>query len=123
MKLKSLQQFKEDYAMLDDACRQWYDFISDDPTRADGNGFGEFYNQLCEIKYREYLNNPEDFYEFKPSFPIFISLGKNETETLATALDKTLCGHCEDGEAEILGKIYNNLENALQIENNREMTL
>lgn len=59
--------------------------------------------------------------KIKASFPITILLNKEQTETLAEALDKILCGYCENGN--VLQEIYNNLENALQIENNREMTL
>ncbi len=59
--------------------------------------------------------------ELKASFPIFIPLNKEQTVALADALDKTLCGYCEN--SDVLQEIYNHLENALQIENNREMTL
>lgn len=59
--------------------------------------------------------------EFKASFPITILLNKKQTETLAEALDKILCGYCENGN--VLKEIYNNLENALQSENNLEIAM
>lgn len=59
--------------------------------------------------------------EFKASFPIIISLNKEQTEALAEALDKTLCGYCEN--SDVLQEIYNHLEKSLQSENKQEITL
>lgn len=57
-------QFIHRARMMDEACRQWYAFIEDDKDRADGEGFTEFYRQICDEKYEEYLENP-GMYDFE----------------------------------------------------------
>lgn len=121
MGLVDLQRFKEDFRMLDEACRQWYAFIQEDISRADGIGFGEFYDELCRIKYREYLQNPDDFYKFKPSFPVFLALNKEQTEALAETLDEVMCGNSQNEET--LSVVYNRLDNFLHSEEGMEMKL
>ncbi len=121
--LVSLQQFKEDYRMLDEACRQWYDFIKEDQSRADGIGFSKFYDELCEQKYDEYRKNPEDFYEFKPSYPVFISLNKEQTETLAEVIAETLCGYNEPQKEKILSELSNRLDGIIENKQSIDMAM
>jgi len=45
--------------MLDEACRQWCAFIDEAPERRDGEHFTEFFNEICERKYQEYLEDPD----------------------------------------------------------------
>ena len=110
MMLVSLQQFKEDYRMLDEACRQWFAFIEEDSSRADGIGFGKFYDELCKIKYREYINNPEDFYKFNQSYPVFLALNKEQTEALNNVLENCI-GETDD---EILSEISGRLNKLIE---------
>ncbi len=46
---------------MDEACRQWYAFIEEDSSRADGEGFSSFCEQLCAEKYEEYRDHPDEF--------------------------------------------------------------
>ena len=46
MSIVSKYEFERKYPILDEACRQWYAFIQEDPSRADGEGFGQFYEEL-----------------------------------------------------------------------------
>ena len=123
MALVSLQQFKEDYWMLDEACRQWYAFIEEDRSRADGVGFGEFYEELCRIKYREYLQNPDDFYEFKPAYPVFLALSKEQTEALANVLEERLCDSSALDNEEVLNGISQKLNQFTENEERMELLL
>ena len=51
MSIVSKYEFERKYPILDEACRQWYAFIQEDPSRADGEGFGQFYEELSSLKY------------------------------------------------------------------------
>lgn len=119
MMLVSLQQFKEDYRMLDEACRQWFAFIEEDSSRADGIGFGKFYDELCKIKYREYINNPEDFYKFEQKYPVFIALNKEQTEALANALENSL----NEGDDGILFELSQRLNKFIEPVEGMQMSL
>lgn len=119
----SLQEFKEDYRMLDEACRQWFAFITEDQSRADGIGFGEFYDELCEQKYKEYRKNPEEFYKFKPSFPVFISLDKEQTEILAELIAHALCGYNEPQKEKILSELSSRLDGIIEPKQITDMTM
>ncbi len=121
--LVSLQQFKEDYSMLDEACRQLYDFIKEDQSRADGIGFGKFYDELCEQKYDEYRKNPEDFFEFKPSYPVFIALNKEQTETLAELVAHALCGYNELQKEKILSELSDRLDSIIESKQSIDITM
>ena len=54
----SFKDFVEQCRMMDEACRQWCAFIDESPERRDGLLFTEFYAEICENKYQEYLNDP-----------------------------------------------------------------
>jgi len=54
----SFDDFVTKCRMLDEACRQWCDFIDESPERRGGEYFTEFYAEICEQKYREYLEDP-----------------------------------------------------------------
>ena len=47
-----LQIFDE---FLEEACRQWCDFIDDEPERATGEGFAGFFYEIFEMKEEEML--------------------------------------------------------------------
>ena len=51
-------QFIQRARMMDEACRQWCDLIEECRERADGQGFTEFYHEICGQKYEEYTENP-----------------------------------------------------------------
>ena len=53
MSIVSKYEFERKYPILDEACRQWYAFIQEDPSRADGEGFGQFYEELSSLKYEK----------------------------------------------------------------------
>lgn len=40
--------------VLEEACRQWCDGLSDAPERADGEGFAEFFYEIFQEKELEY---------------------------------------------------------------------
>lgn len=44
-------------AVLEEACRQWCDFIEDAPERKDGEGFADFFYEIFADKEQEYLEN------------------------------------------------------------------
>lgn len=119
MALVSLQQFKEDYRMLDEACRQWFAFIEEDNSRADGIGFGKFYDELCKIKYREYIKNPEDFYKFEQRYPVFLALNKEQTEALNNALENSM-GESDD---ETLTELSQRLNKFIESEEGMQISL
>ena len=54
----SKSQFIQRARMMDEACRQWCDLIEECRERADGQGFTEFYHEICDQKYEEYTENP-----------------------------------------------------------------
>ena len=119
MALVSLQQFKEDYRMLDEACRQWFAFIEEDNSRADGIGFGKFYDELCKIKYREYIKNPEDFYKFEQIYPVFLALNKEQTEALNKVLENVI-GESDD---ETLTELSQRLNKFIEVEEGMQISL
>lgn len=43
--------------VLEEACRQWCDFIEDAPERKDGEGFADFFYEIFADKEQEYLEN------------------------------------------------------------------
>ncbi len=61
MAILSKHEFEHSPNIMDEACRQWYAFIEEDSSRADGEGFSSFYEQLCAEKYEEYRNHPDEF--------------------------------------------------------------
>ena len=40
--------------VLEEACRQWCEFLADAPERADGEGFAEFFFEIFKDKELEY---------------------------------------------------------------------
>jgi uncharacterized membrane-anchored protein YjiN (DUF445 family) len=54
-----LNEFIVQHKVLDEACRQWCDFINEAPERQDGIGFTEFYEEICRQKYSEYIDEME----------------------------------------------------------------
>ena len=42
-------------AILEEACRQWCEFIDEAPERKDGEGFAEFFFEIFEDKEQEYI--------------------------------------------------------------------
>ena len=69
MSIVSKYEFERKYPILDEACRQWYAFIQEDPSRADGEGFGQFYEELSSLKYEEYRQHPEAFDMQRTDYP------------------------------------------------------
>jgi|GEM_PF-902481 len=55
----SFDDFVTKCRMLDEACRQWCAFIDEAPERRDGEYFTEFFAEICEQKYQEYLEDPD----------------------------------------------------------------
>lgn len=45
--LEDIEEFEE---ILEDAARQWYDFIDDAPERKTGEGFAQFFREIREQK-------------------------------------------------------------------------
>ncbi len=86
MSIVSKYEFERKYAMLDEACRQWYAFIQEDPSRADGEGFGQFYEELCSLKYEEYRLHPEEFDMQRTDYPIFLCLSEQDAAFLSSDL-------------------------------------
>ena len=86
MPIMSKVPFMETDMMLDEACRQWYAFIKEDESRADGIGFGRFFRQLSDEMYEEYRRNPDDFDFQKSHYPLFLSLNEEEAEQLSVLL-------------------------------------
>lgn len=109
MDILSKKAFMESHAMLDEGCRQWYAFIQEDDSRMDGEGFGAFYQQLCDEKYEEYRQEPENFSFGKPQYPIFLALNEEEAQKLAGDLaDHVRCMR-DSGEGNPLKSVYNKL--------------
>lgn len=42
---------------LEEACRQWCDFIDEDPERRNGEGFSNFFYEIFDDKWKEYLQD------------------------------------------------------------------
>lgn len=86
MPIMSKVPFMETDMMLEEACRQWFAFIQEDASRADGVGFGQFYRQLSDEMYRQYRENPDDFDFHKSKYPLFLSLNEDEASHLVNEL-------------------------------------
>lgn len=41
--------------VLEEACRQWCDFIEEEPQRKDGEGFAKFFYEIFQSKERDYI--------------------------------------------------------------------
>lgn len=100
MGIISKQEFEERANMMDEACRQWYAFIENDPSRADGDGFSEFYKQLCAEKYEEYRRYPEDFDLDIPvsQSDTLLLLNAEQSEVLGAVLSEVICNSALDRE-------------------------
>lgn len=57
-KILSFDDFVAKCRIMDEACRQWCDFIDEAPERRNGHLFTEFYAEISKQKYQEYLNDP-----------------------------------------------------------------
>lgn len=42
--------------VLEEACRQWCDFINDVPERKSGEGFSDFFFEIFQEKEKEFMN-------------------------------------------------------------------
>lgn len=51
--------------VLEEACRQWCDFIEEAPERKDGEGFANFFYEIFEDKEKEYLEQVLDLNDGK----------------------------------------------------------
>lgn len=70
--------------MLDEACRQWCAFIDEAPERRDGERFTEFFNEICEQKYQEYLEDPD----YRADCNHTEAMGEKDTEAQKPKKDK-----------------------------------
>ena len=43
--------------VLEEACRQWCDFVEDAPERKDGAGFSDFFYEIFAEKENEYIRD------------------------------------------------------------------
>lgn len=121
MSIVSKYEFERKYPILDEACRQWYAFIQEDPSRADGEGFGQFYEELSGLKYEEYRQHPEAFDMQRTDYPIFLCLSEPDAAFLSGDLfDHVHSLRHSDGEhpAE---RLYHQLRSRMeQVENKEE---
>lgn len=51
--------------VLEEACRQWCNFIEEAPERKDGEGFANFFYEIFEDKEKEYLEQVLDLNDGK----------------------------------------------------------
>ena len=58
-KILSFKDFTTKCRMMDEACRQWRDFIDESPERRDGNLFTEFYENICKQQYDKYMDDSD----------------------------------------------------------------
>ena len=75
--------------ILEEACRQWCDFIGEAPERASGDGFARFFFDVFEMKEQEYMKDLNITSQEKPS--IRQALKENQDKIAAktaTAPDK-----------------------------------
>lgn len=49
--------------VIEEACRQWCDFIDDVPERKNGEGFTEFFYEIFKEKEQEYLENYKEIHK------------------------------------------------------------
>ena len=112
MSIVSKYEFERKYPILDEACRQWYAFIQEDPSRADGEGFGQFYEELSSLK---------AFDMQRTDYPIFLCLSEPDAAFLSGDLfDHVHSLRHSDGEhpAE---RLYHQLRSRMeQVENKEE---
>lgn len=86
MSIVSKYEFERKYPILDEACRQWYAFIQEDPSRADGEGFGQFYEELSSLKYEEYRQHPEAFDMQRTDYPFSFAFSEPDAAFLSWAI-------------------------------------
>ena len=102
MSIVSKYEFERKYPILDEACRQWYAFIQEDPSRADGE-------------------DPEAFDMQRTDYPIFLCLSEPDAAFLSGDLfDHVHSLRHSDGEhpAE---RLYHQLRSRMeQVENKEE---
>ncbi len=89
-KLLSKEQFGKEYNMIEEACRQWYHFIFEDEERIDGVGFSDFYEQLWNEKYEDYLEHPNEYEFGRFPHPIVMFFNRDEAETVNEAIKSVL---------------------------------
>lgn len=123
MPIMSLVPFMETDMMLDEACRQWYAFIKEDESRADGVGFAQFYRQLSEEMYREYRANPEAFDFHKSKYPVFISLNEDEATCLAEELSDHIGCMTNRNKAHPLKSVFDRLSEQINTEERMVMKI
>lgn len=123
MPIMSKVLFMETDMMLDEACRQWFAFIQEDTSRADGVGFGQFYRQLSDEMYRQYRENPEDFDFHKSKYPVFISLNEDEATRLAEELSDHVGCVTNRNEAHPLKSVFDKLSEQINTEERMVMKL
>ncbi len=61
--------------VLEEACRQWCDFLSDAPERANGEGFAKFFFEIFQDKEPEYA---EQIYEMEEQETVKMPKKKNK---------------------------------------------
>ena len=75
--------------ILEEACRQWCDFIDEAPERASGEGFAQFFYEIFEMKEQDYMEDlgiqyeniqPESDAPEKDQFSIRRMLAQNKSE-------------------------------------------
>lgn len=116
MKIISKNEFEKRANMMDEACRQWYAFVEDDPGRADGEGFSTFYEQLCAEKYEEYRQFPNDFDLDAPvaKTDTLLLLNAEQGAVLNASLSDVICNSTLDSEEKALLKdILNRLQEGM----------
>lgn len=71
--------------ILEEACRQWCEFIGDAPERADGEGFAQFFYDIFEMKEQEYLRDLGISSQKKPSIRRSLEAKKAEIDSIPTS--------------------------------------
>lgn len=66
MNIQDISKSREKKAVfnmvLEEACRQWCNFIEDAPERKDGEGFADFFYEVFEDKEKEYVEQIRDLH-------------------------------------------------------------
>ena len=69
MDIRDIARSREKQAVfnivLEEACRQWCNFIEEAPERKDGEGFANFFYEIFEDKEKEYLEQLLDLNDGK----------------------------------------------------------
>lgn len=69
MNIQDISKSREKKAVfnmvLEEACRQWCNFIEDAPERKDGEGFADFFYEVFEDKEKEYVEQIRDLHVSK----------------------------------------------------------